>query len=248
MHETVEKLKSLHLDNERPIWIREPAQRATAKSLTVFLDGELYRDKVGAVTVIDTLITEQKIADSWFVFVSMESVEARWKECPCHPPFAQFIARELLPWLERQHPEIRGVRQRVLVGLSYTGLAAAFIAKEFPGVFQKVISQSGSFWSDDGQLTAQYRGLRQRVPTEFYLDVGRRETQENVRHREDVLQIVSQIDGVRRFRDVLLAHGNEVNYVEFDGGHEFAAWKKTLPAALEWALPQHTRERAAAIS
>lgn len=49
--------------------------------------------------------------------------------------------------------------------------------------------------------------MRQPVPTEFYLDVGTQETQENVRHREDVLQVVSQIDGVRRFRDVLLLQG-----------------------------------------
>ena len=79
--------------------------------------------------------------------------------------------------------------------------------------------------------------MKERLPTDFYLDVGASETQENVQHREDVLQVVSQIDGVRRFRDVLLKHGNEVRYVEFDGGHDFQCWKQTLPAALEWALP-----------
>ena len=26
-------------------------------------------------------------------------------------------------------------------------------------------------------------------------------------------------------------------YVEFDGAHEFGAWKTTLPSALRWALP-----------
>ena len=76
-----------------------------------------------------------------------------------------------------------------------------------------------------------------RVPTDFYLDVGTEELAENVRHREDVLQVVSQIEGVHRFRDVLRLKGHSVRYVEFDGGHDFTAWRQTLPEALRWALP-----------
>ena len=95
----------------------------------------------------------------------------------------------------------------MLVGLSYTGLAAAFIAKEAAGKFHRVISQCGSYWWQDCWRVGQFQAMRQPVPTEFYLDVGTQETQENVRHREDVLQVVSQIDGVRRFRDVLLLQG-----------------------------------------
>lgn len=237
MNEAVYKLGSVHLGNERPIWIRRPSRDADHGCLTIFLDGELYRERVNAPSIIEELVSRSKIADSWIVFVSMHSEEARWKECPCYPPFAKFIAKELLPWLAVKHPEIHGTSQRTLVGLSYTGLAAAFTAKEFPGVFQKVISQSGSFWSNDCWLVNQVASMKERLPTDFYLDVGTSETQENVQHREDVLQVVSQIDGVRRFRDVLLKHGNEVRYVEFDGGHDFQSWKQTLPAALEWALP-----------
>lgn len=234
MHETTEKFKSVHLGNERTVWIREPKTPATADRLTVFLDAELYRERVGAQAVIDDL--QDEIADSWFVFVSMESVEARWRECPCHPPFARFIVEELMPWLALRMPS---VRERTLVGLSYTGLAAAFVAGEYPGVFQKIVSQSGSFWWNDCWLVERFRG-RLRVPTEFYLDVGTREIQENVRHREDVLQVVSQIEGVRRFRDVLLERGCGVKYVEFDGGHSCDAWQQALPGALKWALPRET--------
>jgi enterochelin esterase-like enzyme len=242
MIETVERLKSAHLQNERTIWVREPTDPSTAGSLTVFLDGEFYRDRVGAVAVINQLRSQGCIADSWFVFVSMESVEARWRECPCHPPFARFVTEELLPWLGRRHPKIKAVRQRVLAGLSYTGLAAAFIAKEYPGVFQKIVSQSGSFWSNDCWLVHQFESPGRPIPTGFYLDVGTSETQENVRHREDVLQVVSQIAGVRKFRDVLLRQGYVVKYREFDGGHEFDDWSKTLPEALIWALPNPASE------
>ena len=75
------------------------------------------------------------------------------------------------------------------------------------------------------------------VPTGFYLNVGTIELDENVLHREDVMQVVSQREGVRTFRDVLSLKGCSVKYVEYDGGHDFTAWRETLPAALRWALP-----------
>jgi enterochelin esterase family protein len=234
MNEVISRFRSVHLQNERLIWVRPPRDRSSAEQISIFLDGEFYRDQVGANSVIDSL--QGDIADSWFVFVSMESVEARWLECPCYQPFARFVAEELLPWLSTQHQELRLVRKRTLIGLSYTGLAAAFVAKECPGIFQRVISQSGSFWWNDCWLSEQYR-LSARVPTDFYLDVGTKEVAENVRHREDVLQLVSQMEGVHRFRDVLRLKGHSVRYVEFDGGHDFTAWRQTLPEALRWALP-----------
>ena len=234
MNESVEKLKSAYLQNERPIWICAPRDPATAANLTIFLDGEFYRDRVGALSVIQEL--QGVIADSWFVFVSMESAEARWVECPCYRPFAQFIVEELLPWLEFRNVDTTAIRQRTLVGLSYTGLAAAFVAKEYSGVFQRVISQSGSFWWKDCWLVEQFR-KQPRLPTEFYLDVGSQETEEGEVHRPDVVQEVSQIEGVRRFRDVLVLQGHSVKYLEYDGDHEFESWRKTLPGALKWALP-----------
>ncbi len=234
MTEVVDMLGSIHLQNERSIWIRPPKVRASAANLTIFLDGELYRDRVCAVPVIDAL--GSGIADSWFVFVSMATVEARWTECPCHPPFAKFIVEELLSWLELRFPETKTIRQRVLVGLSYTGLAAAFVARQYPGIFQRVISQSGSFWWNNCWLVERFRA-EPPVPTEFYLDVGTGEVHGNVRHREDVLQVASQIEGVRRFRDALRHTSHTVIYAEFEGGHDFAAWKQTLPNALRWALP-----------
>lgn len=236
MREITDRIESAFLRNERTVWIRPPRNPAV-RTLTIFLDGELYRERVQAVAVLNRL--RGVIADSWFVFVSSAGAEARWIECPCHPPFARFIVKELLPWLKARHIPSPPVR-KILVGLSYTGLAAAYVAKRCPGVFQRVISQSGSFWWNDGALIEEYRRIRNPLRTAFYLDVGTREIQSHVCHRPDVIQRMSQLDGVRRFRDQLLRHGNRVEYVEYNGGHEFSAWKKTLPHALKWALSRRT--------
>lgn len=239
MKETQYRLRSRHLSNERAIWVREYDQTPT--HLVVILDAELYRDRVGAPSIVDTLEAAGEIEPALFVFVSMESVAARWIECECHLPFVRFIEEELLPWLENAYPEVRGAQERVIVGLSYTGLAAAYVAITTRIRFTKVIAQSGSFWWNDCWLVSHLDEVRPQPGIEFYLDVGKRETQENVRHKEDVLQVVSQIEGVRRFRDALIRFGIEPKYVEFDGGHDSAAWKLTLPDALRWALPRIDR-------
>lgn len=240
MRETSLRLNSSYLENERSIWICEPESVSGPSDLVVFLDGERYRGRVDALSVIEEL--RGQVASSWFVFVSEESPEARWRECPCYPPFAGFIGEELLTWLASGYIDFTRIKRRVLTGVSYTGLAAAFVAKEYPGAFQRIISQSGSFWWNDCWLVEEFRRLEQKIPVEFYLDVGTQEIHENVRHREDVVQVVSQIDGVRRFRDALLAQGYAVRYNEFDGGHDYACWNRTLVDALKWAVPPQPAE------
>ncbi len=235
MREIVLQLNSSYLENERSVWIYEPESVSSASDLVLFLDAEPYRDRIDAPSVIEEL--RGQVADSWYVFVSEQSPEARWRECPCYPPFAGFIGEELLAWLASRYIDFNRIKRRVLAGLSYTGLAAAFVAKEYPGAFQKIISQSGSFWWNDCWLVEEFRRLGQKIPAEFYLDVGTQETRENVRHGEDLVQVVSQIEGVRRFRDALLAQGYAVRYAEFNGGHDYASWNRTLVDALKWGVP-----------
>ena len=234
--ETHHRLHSAHLGNERSIWIRPPRDDLPPRHLAVVLDAELYRDRVDAMTALDALDATSAIAPTLVVFVSVATFSDRWIECPCHPPFAGFIADELLPWLTALHPEAAGCTGRTLVGLSYTGLAAAFVAYEKPGRFTRVIAQSGSFWSRDCWLADQVSRLSTPLPTAFYLEVGTRETAVNVQHKDDVFQPISQIEGVRRFRDALVSTGHAVAYSDFPGAHDTAAWRQTLPAALRWAL------------
>ena len=232
--EWVRRLRSSHLGNDRAIWIREPRDRATSQNLVIFLDAERYRDRVGATSVIDAM--QGEIADSWVVFVSEESAASRRRESPCHAPFARFIAEELIEFLGREGLDFGTVKRKSLVGLSYTGLAAAYIAKEYPQTFQNIICQSASLWWNDCWLVNEYRHFPSSYDLAFYLDVGVGETQENVDHG-DAFQRVSQIDAVRRFRDVLLNRGIPTCYREFDGGHDYDKWAQTLPDALRWCVP-----------
>jgi enterochelin esterase family protein len=236
MVETILSFRSLRLSNTRPVWVLGPEAPGPDAALVVFLDGELYRDRVGAVPLIRGLAAGAEVPEAIYAFVSMAGAEERWRECPCHPPFAEAVSEELLPWIEAVVPGARQARRRVLAGLSYTGLAAAYVNLRNPGLFGRVICQSGSFWWNDCWVVDRYREAQGPVGAEFYLDVGSRETQAGVLHREGVFQGVSQREGVRRFRDAVAQRGGSARYAEFDGAHDFAGWRATLPGALRWSL------------
>ncbi len=231
-------LRSEILQNVRPLWIREPNQAEDSCDLLIILDAELYRNRVQAPKIIDTLCNAGEHDNLLVVYVSCLNMDTRWIECPCYPPFADFIAQELIPWIHETYPHSQNATERVIAGLSYTGLAASFTALSNDGLFTKVISQSGSYWSNDCWLTQQFEGRKLQSPPAFFLDVGDKETQDYVWHKEDVIQTLSQIDGVERFRDMLLKNGYHVCYETFVGGHSAEAWASSLPNALKWAFPR----------
>ena len=236
MKETLHRFRSAELGNERSIWINEPAEPAT--HLLLFLDGEVYREKIAAPSLLAELGARGEIGPTLAVFISMGSPASRWLECPCNPRFARFVDEEVFPWLEELHPVVRGVQERVVAGLSYSGLAAAYVALMAPRHFTKVIAQSGSFWWNDGWLTRKLDPLRPQPMPRFYLSAGARETQTNLRHKEDVFQDISQLEGVRRFHAALIRKGAEAELAEIEGGrHEFETWRRDLPTALTWAIP-----------
>jgi enterochelin esterase-like enzyme len=170
MRESVLQLNSSYLQNERSIWICESVSGAS--DLVVFLDAEVYRDRMDALSVIEEV--RGQVADAWYVFVSHQTWETRWCECPCYPPFAGFIGEELLTWLASGYIDFKRIRRRALAGVSYTGLAAAFVAKAYPGSFQRIISQSGSFWWKDCWLVEQFRRLGQKIPANSTWTLARR--------------------------------------------------------------------------
>jgi enterochelin esterase-like enzyme len=124
MREIVLQLNSSHLQNERSIWVCEPESVVGASDLVIFLDAEFYRDRMDTLSMIEEL--RGQVADSWYVFVSHQSRETRWRECPCYPPFAGFIGEELLTWLASGYIDFKRIKRRVLAaGLGRQAISAA---------------------------------------------------------------------------------------------------------------------------
>lgn len=91
------------------------------------------------------------------------------------PAFLDFIEDELVPWLARQY---RTTDERVLVGHSYGGLFASWVAVTRPELFTGLVAVSPSLWYADGmifELEDEAARTRDDLPLRFYLEVGDRE-------------------------------------------------------------------------
>jgi enterochelin esterase-like enzyme len=141
---------------------------------------------------------------------------------------AQQLAR--LPWLRLQQGLRFQDENTVIVGNSLTGLAAACTAHDYPSAFPKVISQSGSYYyapaGEEPEWLARHIATEPAIPVQFYLEIGLLETA-SIPSRDP-----SMLTANRHLRDVLLAKGNRVHYVEHSSGHEHLSWRATIADAL----------------
>jgi enterochelin esterase family protein len=231
-----EKVSSAILKEERAFSVYTPAgydPHGGPYGLLILFDGEAYRDEIPTPTILDNLVASRKIHP--LVALLVDSGETRDRDLQCSASFADFLAKELLPWA-RQHYRLSPDPKQIIVGgSSYGGLGAAYCAFRHPEVFGAVLSQSGSFgyypgWDSDndrtgsspfGWLIRQYVTTR-KLPIRFYLEAGLFETA----HAGSILA------ENRRMRDVLEAKGYTIVYSEFAGGHEYLNWRGSLADGL----------------
>ena len=232
-----EKLSSKILKEEREFTVYTPAGYDPQRGkygVVVLFDGEEYRSLVPTPTILDNLVASKKIPPLVALLVDHGSIEARDRDLQCSAPFADFLAKELLPWAREHYRLSADPKQTIIGGSSYGGLSAAYCAFRYPEVFGNVLSQSGSFgyypgWHGADQTDASPFGwlIRQfvttrKLPLRFYLEAGLFETA----HAGSILP------QNRRLRDVLEAKGYALVYSEFVGAHEYLSWRGSLADGL----------------
>lgn len=223
------QFRSKRLGNERILRVYTPPgydPKGQPYGLVVFLDGRTYSSDIPGPTILDNLLAAGKIPPLVAVFVANPSAEARVQEMACHPPFADFLALELIPWVRRGYRVTTEPAHTAIVGSSLGGLAAAFAAFKHPEVFGSVLSLSGSFnWAprDDAEpeWLARQLAAGPKLPLRFYLEAGLMEN----RLRPDG---TSLLGSNRHLRTVLRAKGYAVQYREFNGGHSILNWRGSV--------------------
>jgi enterochelin esterase-like enzyme len=231
MKET-ERIDSSFLCGSRTVWIEHPRGSGSADVL-VFLDAELYRNRVGAPGILRECQAARAVLPPLDrVFLGGGTADNRQADFICNPTFADFLACELVPWIAAR----RGASHRFwLCGLSLSGLAAAHAVTQYPDVFGGAICQSPSAWWNGEWLMDNLQPTAK--PRRFWVSVGDQETADNVVHPPTPLvQTVSQLASCRRLAEKLVSTGNEVHFAVFSGGHDPACWGRELPSALDWLL------------
>jgi enterochelin esterase-like enzyme len=179
--------------------------------------------------ILDVLIAKGRIPPLVAVMTDESLPADRRVELPCNPQFADFLAKELVPWARRNYDATIQPERTIVAGSSFGGLASVFAGLKHPEVFGSVISQSGSFfWKPDGAqqgewLTHQLQEAP-KLPVRFYVEVGLMES--------DSMEVGPN----RRMRDALSAKGELVGYSEFDGGHSFLNWSSGMVNGLEYLI------------
>lgn len=228
------------LDNERQLHVYlPPGYRDTQAKfpLLIFFDGESYlkESEIPTPRLLDNLIAAKAIKPLVAVFVHNATADSRDHELPCNPALAEFAAGELLPFIRTNYRVTSDPAHVALAGASFGGLASSFVALLHPELFGLVISQSGSYWWSFPRGHSAFDGseepgwLRRRVQrqpraqVQFYLSAGIFESKPNG---------AGLLEQARLQRDTLRERGYSVAYQEFAGGHDFTAWRATLPDAL----------------
>jgi predicted alpha/beta superfamily hydrolase len=147
---------------------------------------------------------------------------------PLGREYAEFVTREVLPFIAHTYPVARGPSATGFGGSSYGAVAALYTTIVKPGVFGRLLIESPSLYVGREYLLRQARRAS-RWPSRVYLGVGTEETSRadwneetvaNVRKLELILRRAGL--GERRLR-VRVAEGHS---------HSEAAWATRFPEAL----------------
>jgi enterochelin esterase-like enzyme len=206
--------------------LRGPADQP--QRLCLFLDGELYLQKMEVLPVLHALLDRNALPPVTFAFLDHLNMTARQQDYTCNDPFGRFIVERVVPWLQREIPALQP-GHHLIGGLSLSGLASAWLALQYPRHFRYCLSQSGSFWWNDERFT-KMASQHKPVTNRFWLSVGDQETE------IDEPPEVSQIEGVKNASAVLKTLGATVHYHEYHGGHDLKYWREELDQALPWLL------------
>ena len=228
------RLKSAILNNERNVWVyTPPGYNAAAKpyGLIVIFDGMAYALLVPTPVILDNMLAEGAIPPLVAVILGNPTADSRNSEMPCNTAFADFLAKEVVPWARRNYNVTSDAAQTIVAGSSYGGLAAGFAGFKHSEVFGNVLSQSGSYWwKPDGDAEhesfARQIATSPKLPVRFYLGVGLLESGPTPGDGP------SMVIANRHLRDVLIAKGYFVHYCEFNGGHEYLNWRGTFSDGL----------------
>jgi enterochelin esterase family protein len=240
---TIEKqrIHSEILNNEHDLSIYLPAgyrANATPYDLVVIFDESAYLTKVPTPVILDNLIAASKIPPTVAVLIANPSQASRNEELSPNPKFADFLAKELVPWIHAHYNVASDPGKTVVAGSSLGGLAATYAGYKHPEVFTNVLCQSGSFWwapdhsgaipdgvtTEPGWMAKQFIASS-KLPLNFYIDAGAFEFDSNGTGG-------GILETSRNMRDVLLAKGYEVHYQQFVGGHDYLSWRGTFADGL----------------
>lgn len=220
--------------DERRLTVYLPARFRPQRRypLLVVHDGGDYLRYAALKIALDNLIHRLEVAP---LIVALTHPVHRTAEYAGTPTHAAFVVDDVLPFLEARYPLRTDPASRGLMGASFGGVASLYVAWRHPGVFGRLLLQSGSFaFTDIGphhrgpafdpvvEFVNAFRAHPGTPSEQVFVSCGRHE---------------SLIYENRSIVPVLQGTGMEVRYVEAPDGHNWENWRDRLREGLSWLFP-----------
>lgn len=158
--------------------------------------------------------------------------------------YVDFVADVVAPLVARSFPVSRDPRCHGLLGASMGGLIALWAFLRRSDRFGFAAAMSPSLFFGDGALE-RYVARHGAPAGTIYLDIGTLEGRRNRRGHKEPKSPSGAMRRLRALRRRLeergFVRGETLLHVEEKGGrHDEAAWRRRLPAALDFVLPRPT--------
>ena len=221
---------------EREVTLYLPNEHRPRKSYPLLIchDGSDYRRFASIVTVLDNLIHRHEVIP---LIVAFTNGVNRNPEYGANPLQARYLVEDLLPAIEERHKIAPGPENRGLMGASFGAVSSLYAAWMYPGVFQKLLLQSGSFaftdigehgrgelWDPVVEFVNALRSDPSPVDGKVFMSCGIFE---------------SLIYYNRSLAPLLRNSGVKLCYEEAQDGHNWINWRDRLRAGLNWLFPGH---------
>jgi enterochelin esterase family protein len=229
----------------RRLWVYTPPdydpEASVPYRLLICFDGASYLSEIPAPTILNNLLEADEIWPTVAVMVDNGDLRASAEDLDNHAAFADFMGRELMPWVYKNWRVSRNPAHTIVCGYSRGGLGATYVAWKYPGFFGNVLSQSGAFWrgnegsSDDPEWLTQQFKASPKLNLRFYIEVGAEETRKTPGG-----PIFTEAN--ERLCRVLEAKGYAVRFVKVSGGrHGPINWRFQLAEGIMYLSGKHLK-------
>jgi enterochelin esterase family protein len=185
-------------------------------------DGHEYSDqRMGSmITVLDNLINEGKIKPIIAVFIDprlnlSNSNNLRGDQYTINKKFADFVADELVPFIDLNYKTNKSAGARSILGTSLGGLNSAYFGIYRADKFHLIGIHSPAFQAKT-QIYDMYNSS-EKLPLKIFMSTGTiNDTQNNA------LQLKSILD----------SKGYQLQYIEVPEGHSWGNWRALIDNCL----------------
>jgi len=191
-------------------------------------DGEDYIEFAQASVVLDKLISTEQIEPMIGVFIAPPNrhkpeMPNRMTEYGLNDDYVNFMADELVPFIDSTYRTEIDPSARMVVGDSFGGLISAYVPFLRPEVFGIGYSQSGYVSYQKDSLIKLYQEA-ERKTIFLYVDTGlyERSVGANMLPADETDFLMAN----RRFKKVLDKKGYDVIYKEYPEGHTWGNWRR----------------------